>query len=252
MNPATERFKEAAVKAGATLPEDSLSRLAALWPGLRAALVDMDGTLYDSMPRHAEAWHTLCAEIGIDATRDEFFLYEGRTGASTINLLFKRAFGREASPEECKRLYHRKTELFAAMPAVEVMPGAQSFIGLLADRGTECVLVTGSGQNTLLNRLDSDYPGIFVKRITSRDVTHGKPAPEPYLKALAMAGATASEAIVVENAPLGVESGVAAGVFTLAVTTGPIPRSEFVKAGADLIFDSMEQCAEFFKIISEQ
>lgn len=48
----------------------------------RAALIDMDGTLYDSMPRHARAWMRMVGEIGIKATTEEFFMYEGRTGCS--------------------------------------------------------------------------------------------------------------------------------------------------------------------------
>lgn len=57
-----------------------------------AALIDMDGTLYDSMPRHADAWYRLMTEEGVPCEHDEFFMYEGRTGRDTIRLLFKRAF----------------------------------------------------------------------------------------------------------------------------------------------------------------
>ena len=49
----------------------------------RAALFDMDGTLYDSMPRHARAWMNMCAEEGLNAHYDEFFAFEGRTGRLT-------------------------------------------------------------------------------------------------------------------------------------------------------------------------
>lgn len=83
-----------------------------------AALIDMDGTLYDSMGNHADAWYRLISGIGIECTRDEFFLYEGRTGVSTINLLFNRAYGHDAAPEEAKELYHKKTLYFSDMPPV--------------------------------------------------------------------------------------------------------------------------------------
>ena len=52
-----------------------------------AALIDMDGTLYDSMPRHADAWYRLMTEEGVPCEHDEFFMYEGRTGRDTIRLL---------------------------------------------------------------------------------------------------------------------------------------------------------------------
>lgn len=217
----------------------------------RVALIDMDGTLYDSMPRHADAWMQLAQENGIEAIREEFFRYEGRTGASTINILIKRAFGREATPEECERLYRRKTEIFAAMPEVDVMPGAQEMTRFLSDVGVRRMLVTGSGQNTLLNRLEKDYPGIFGPgmRVTSRDVRHGKPDPEPFLKGMEIAGARPDECIVIENAPLGVQAGAAAGAFTIGVNTGPIRSDELRDAGAAIVFDSMRQAADAMPLV---
>ncbi len=213
---------------------------------LRAALIDMDGTLYDSMPYHAAAWRRMTAELGIDLPMEEFFRYEGRTGASTINLIFRKAKGRDATEAEQHDLYERKKELFSAMAPVAVMPGAQQMIRVFEQSGVTRVLVTGSGQSSLLDRLDTDFPGGFIEklRVTSRDVKVGKPSAEPYLKALVMVGAEACQAMVVENAPLGVESGHSAGIFTVGVTTGPLKAEELLASGADITFDSMPEFAD--------
>lgn len=211
----------------------------------KAALIDMDGTLYDSMPYHARAWQTMMHEIGIDVEQSEFFRFEGRTGASTINVLFQRFLGREATEREVKELYSRKAELFTEMPPVKPMPGADEMLRFFANVNTLRVLVTGSGQSSLLNRLNDDFPGAFADdmRITSRDVKVGKPSPEPYLKGMELAGVKPNECIVVENAPLGVESGHAAGAFTVGVNTGPIDAEELKEAGADIVFNSMPEFA---------
>ena len=113
------------------------------------------------------------------------------------------------------------------------------------------VLVTGSGQSSLLNRLDSDYPGAFTAglRVTSRDVTHGKPHPEPFLKGLELAGVRPDRCIVLENAPLGVEAADKAGIFTIAVNTGNLPENELWDAGAAIVFPSMTQAAAQFPIL---
>lgn len=215
---------------------------------IRAALIDMDGTLYDSMPRHASAWKQLAHELGIEATRSEFFLYEGMTGAATINILFRRAFGRDATDEEARRHYARKTELFRAMPGVEPMPGAAQLLAFLRSRGIQRVLVTGSGQNSLISRLDSDFPGAFASdmRITAHNTRRGKPYPDPYLAAMQLAGAEPRQCVAFENAPLGVESAVRSGAFTVAIATGPIPKQALKEAGAHVVYDSMPQCAEQF------
>lgn len=212
----------------------------------RAALIDMDGTLLDSMARHTAAWHRMATELGIPCSRDEFYLYEGMTGSETINRLFRRAFGREATDSEKKELYARKSAYFNELPRADVMPGAQRMVGYLKSFGVERVLVTGSGQLSNLERLKTDFPGGFADnlRVTSGNVRHCKPHPEPYLTGMSLAGVEPWQSIAVENAPLGVRSASDAGAFTVAVTTGPIPEPEMWKGGADIVFESMPAFAD--------
>lgn len=213
---------------------------------MKSALIDMDGVLYDSMPFHARAWHRMISELGLTSTVDEFFLYEGMTGAATIELILRRHGLPVPSPERIRELYARKAQYFVETGRKDPMPGADRMLKALMDAGWERVLVTGSAQSSLLSRLNEDYPGAFPenRRVTALDVTHGKPDPEPYLKGMALAGTRPEDTIVIENAPLGVRAGVAAGLRTFAVTTGPIPRSEFEKENPTAIFASMNEFAD--------
>lgn len=205
--------------------------------GKKAALIDMDGVLYDSMPLHCRSWRLTMLEEGLDIPEEEFFQYEGMTGAATINLLMQREKGITLSADECREIYARKAARFKTLGPPVMMPGAADKIARFRAEGLKTVLVTGSAQNSLLSRLEEDYPGVFPPdmRVTALDVRHGKPAPEPYLKGLEKAGVEASEAVVLENAPLGVRAGKAAGIFTIAWMTGPIPAGRFAAEGADLI-----------------
>lgn len=216
------------------------------------ALLDMDGTLYDSMGNHTAAWKRMTDEIGMNIDRNEFYLFEGMTGAATINMLFNREFGRDATDDEKTGLYRRKTEYFKELPPVSPMPGAQSLLAQMADAGMKRVLVTGSGQASLIDRLERDFPGAFVPElmVTSRNTTHGKPHPEPYIKGMQLARVRPSNCIAVENAPLGVRSADAAGAFTVGLTTGPIPREELVKAGAAIVYGSMQEFADDFAALT--
>ena len=197
----------------------------------------MDGVLYDSMPRHCKAWRQAMLEEGLDLQAEEFFQYEGMTGEATINLLMQREKGLTLPPEECKRIYERKAELFKEQGEASPMPGAKKMLETLKREGILTILVTGSAQGSLLDRLDEDYPGFFPadRRVTALDVERGKPDPEPYLRGLQKAGVDASEAVVIENAPLGVRAGKGAGVFSIAWMTGPIPPESFLGEGADLL-----------------
>lgn len=216
---------------------------------IRAALIDMDGVLYDSMPGHAHAWQKMMAEHGLSTTPEEFYLYEGMTGSAVIDKVIRREMSRPATEAEKEEMYRRKSEIFKSEGRKKPMPGAQRMVAAMIAAGLPRVLVTGSGQGSLLDALNEDYPGGFApdRRVTAFDVKHGKPNPEPYLIGARKAGVDPADAMVVENAPLGVRAGKAAGCFTVAVTTGPIPRKAFEDEGADLIFDSMPQFAEWLE-----
>lgn len=214
---------------------------------LKAVLFDMDGVLYDSMQHHARSWHETMIEAGISTTPDEFYLYEGMTGKNTINRLILREKGREATDNEKKELYIRKTELFTRYNKGELIPFASDFVKKVSDQGLIRVVVTGSGQLSLINKLDNGFPGLFKKElmVTAFDVKHGKPHPEPFLMGLEKAGnLKPNQAIVIENAPRGVEAASAAGIFTIAVNTGPLPDKVLVDAGADIVFPSMQALHE--------
>lgn len=220
--------------------------------GIKAALIDMDGVLYDSMPYHARSWHQLFLDLGVkNSNPDEYYLYEGMKGADTIGMILKRELGKETTEEERNEIYARKTNLFKHLGDAKPMPGAADMLKGLKKLGINTVLVTGSAQGTLLNSLNRDYPGFFPpeRRVTALDVKNGKPHPEPYLRGVEKAGVDPSEVIVIENAPLGVRSGKAAGLFTIAVTTGPIPAETFEEEGADMIFPNMISFAEWLNNI---
>ena len=220
---------------------------------LKAVLFDMDGVLFDSMPYHSEAWHTVMKSHGLTLSREEAYMHEGRTGASTINIVFQRELGREATQEEIESIYQEKSVLFNSYPEAKRMPGAWELLQKVKKDGLIPMVVTGSGQLSLLERLEHHYPGMFHKElmVTAFDVKYGKPNPEPYLMALKKGGIKADEAVVVENAPLGVEAGHNAGIFTIAVNTGPLNGQVLLDAGADLLFPSMQALNDTWDMMTE-
>ena len=208
----------------------------------KAVLFDMDGVLINSMPNHAVAWVKAMEENGIKMTADDAYATEGQKGTDTIRQMVKQQQGRDISDEEAQRLYDVKAARFAEMPEAEMMPGILQLMKKIRKDGLQIVVVTGSGQRPLIQRLTTDFKGFITedKIITAYDVKHGKPAPDPYLMGLKKAGGLHPwEAIVVENAPLGVRAGVAAQIFTVAVNSGPLPDEALSSEGANLVFSDM-------------
>ena len=204
---------------------------------LKAVFFDMDGVLYDSMKFHANAWTNAMLDLGIPFTLTEAYMNEGRTGHSTIDGVFGREFSRMATEEEKQDIYKLKTKYFESYGQTEVMPFAAEVLEQVQQQGLQISVVTGSAQASLIDNLENHFPGKFDREhmVTAFDVKQGKPFPEPYLKALKKSGFQPWEVVVVENAPLGVESAVAAGLFTIAVNTGPLDPQVLADSGADIV-----------------
>lgn len=141
-----------------------------------------------------------------------------------------------------ENIYAEKSIEFNSHPDAERIPGAWEVLQKIKADGLTPMVVTGSGQRSLLDRLSHNFPGMFRSElmVTAFDVKYGKPNPEPYLMALQKGGLKPNEAIVIENAPLGVQAGAAAGIFTIAVNTGPIDGQVLLDAGANVLFPSMQ------------
>ncbi|MDL2257391.1 HAD-IA family hydrolase [Bacteroidales bacterium OttesenSCG-928-I14] len=214
---------------------------------IKAILFDMDGVLYDSMPSHAQAWFDTMSEYITGPTLEDFYMFEGRTGFSTINILFNRFLDRDATEEEIETIYTKKSNRFNELEkgSSKIMPGALEVLEKVKSLGLSRIIVTGSGQKSLFEKIDTNFPGYFNRdlMVTAYDVRFGKPHPEPYLMGLKKGSLQAHEAIVVENAPLGVEAARAADIHTIAVNTGPLSDQVLLDAGANKLFNSMNDLA---------
>jgi len=218
----------------------------------KAVFFDMDGVLFDSMKFHATAWVQALHEKNLPFTEYQAYMNEGRTGASTIDEVFLKEYGRIATEEEKQEIYQLKSTLFETCGKAEQIPHVLDLLEKVKAQGLQIFVVTGSGQRTLIHSLEENFPGIFQKEktVTAYDVKYGKPHPEPYLKALKKSGVESWEVVVIENAPLGVESSHAAGLFTIGVNTGPLDPKVLTDNGANLIFDNMKELYDNWETIA--
>lgn len=233
----------------------------------KAFFFDMDGILFDSMPNHAQAWDDVMRKYGLNFTAYDCYLQEGRTGQSVIDECFVKQYGRHALKEEWEPIYKEKTDLFHALGGAKPIPGVKEVLNYLQAQGALIYIVTGSGQESLFQMLDHEFPGIFERErmVTALDVVHGKPDPEPYLKAYEKAQKayangkstaentahplTKEDCVVIENAPLGTRAGRAAGLEVYAIMTGPLEKECFTKEDATRVFPDMASLLTFLQSI---
>lgn len=220
----------------------------------KAVLFDMDGVIYDSMPNHAVAWVKALSQFGIQFTTEDSYATEGARGVDTIRIYSERQTGMPMTENRAQEIYDVKTDCFHQLPQAQIFDGVKELMQKIQKAGMQICVVTGSGQRPLFRRLIDDF-GAFIDEnhiVTAYDVKNGKPNPDPYLMGLKKCGnINPWEAIVVENAPLGVRAGVAAGCFTVAVNTGPLSDEVLKKEKANLLFSSIRTlCDSFSDIIA--
>ena len=217
----------------------------------KVVLFDMDGVLYDSMPNHGVAWQRAMKEFGIHFTLEDSYATEGARGVDTIRKYAKEQLGKELTEEEAQKVYDVKAHYFHEMPEAKVFDGVIELMQKIKASGLKIGIVTGSAQLPLIKRVTRDF-GDFVSAdqiTTAYDVKRGKPNPDPYLMGLQKAGNyLPTEGIVVENAPLGVHAGAAAGCYTVAINSGPLDDSVLLNEGADILFPAIREFADYWKL----
>ena len=173
-----------------------------------AILFDLDGVLVDSAAYVEQQWRRWATSRGLEA---EPFLRvcHGRRALETIRIaaphLDAEAEVRALEPEE---------ELDSA---IAPLPGALRLLDALP-AGSWAVATSGRRQGALarLRRAGLPVPEVLV---SAEEVTAGKPSPEAYLLAAHRLGALPDAALVVEDAPAGIEAALSAGIRVLALTT---------------------------------
>lgn len=238
-----------AIECGSTMVRIGSSIFGERKKRLKAVFFDQDGVLYNSMPYHAEAWAWAMTKHGLPYTAEECYRNEGRTSVGVIQEHYFRMYGKDAPQQLIEDIYKDKTAYFNQMTGgfPGTIPGVSDVLRFLHEHGVQCWVVTGSGQHNLIDALNDIFDHVFTGIISSFDVKHGKPDPEPYLKAWERSGFKKEECMVVENAPLGVRAAKAAGLFACAVNTGPLPDSDLTDEGADRVFPDMAALLDWLK-----
>lgn len=202
----------------------------------KAIIFDMDGVIVDSMPYHFLAWYEALRPFGIRVSCFDVYTKEGERWEKSLKDFLKRA-GVEPTSARLKKIFLLRQRIFKRYFKRFIFKGAEEFLACLKNRNYLLGLVTGTPMDELKEILPLRIYNLFDYAVTGDHVKRGKPHPDPYLKAAEGLGLRPRECIVVENAPLGIESAKRAGMFCVALTTS-LPR-EYLKR-ADVVVDSLE------------
>jgi beta-phosphoglucomutase len=212
---------------------------------IRAVIFDFDGVIANSEPLHFAAFRDVLADEGVILTEVEY--YGQYLGYDDLGVF--RAVNRDRSmswnASQVTVLVDRKAVRLERLEQERsiLFPGAEQAIRRLASV-LPLAIASGALRAEILGVLDraglSQYFGAVV---AAEDTLAGKPAPDPYLRAVSLLGTALGQSlapcdcVAVEDSRWGLESARAAGLRTIAVTH-TYPAAAL--GGADLVITDLD------------
>ena len=194
------------------------------------------------MEDNFEAWRSALREYGIALQPEDYYPLEGLSVYELPERLFGKYHKKPPAPKtvaDKKEAYYLKNHHFS------FYPGAETLIDLLCSHKVPLAIVT----TALRTRLDHSVPRGFLTQfqgiVTGEDTKEGKPSPAPYLKGAEKLGFPPQDCLVVENAPLGIESAKRAGAYCIAVCN---TLSREYLGQADEVVESLEDLLRVSKV----
>lgn len=202
-----------------------------------AVLLDLDGTLTDSVYQHALAWRKALELGGIKLSVWRIHRRIGMSGGLLAESL-ARETGRELSPTIAAKMKQAHARLFKAqMRDVRLLPGARELMRHLVKVKVPWAVATSGALASAapLLKLVDVPPGVPI--ISRDDVEHAKPNPDLWLAAAARLGVPIESAIAVGDSVWDLLAARRARALGVALLSGGYGQEELERAGAYRVYE---------------
>ena len=188
-------------------------------PTVQACLFDLDGVIVDTAKYHYLAWRQLANQLGFDLTLEQNELLKGISRMESLDIVLGIG-GVQLDAEEKSKLAAEKNvrylELCKQITPDDALPGVRGFLDELRADSIKVGLGSASkNARTILTNLD--MLTYFDTIVDGNRVTKGKPDPQVFLMGAEDLSVAPEHCIVFEDAVAGIQSGNAAGMFTIGI-----------------------------------
>ena len=180
----------------------------------KGVFFDFDGVIGKTMEDNFRAWKDALARFDMPLGKEEYFLLEGINAGELAGRFLKLHGKKRPDPAELVRL---KEEYYLQNNKFALYDGAVKTIDALKTEGFLLALVSAANSARLAKTLPREIMRKFDAVVTGDKISRGKPFPDPYLKAARELSLKPGECLVVENAPMGIESAKNAGMYCVAI-----------------------------------
>ena len=201
-------------------------------------VLDLDGTLLDSVYQHVIAWQRAFADAGLEVELWRVHRRVGMSGARVASRVAAET-GHQLSESEQEKIEELHTRYYAeARDAVAALPGARNLLHSLTEAQAPWIIATSGlpeEAQPALAKLDLDQEAPLI---TSTEVSAGKPEPSLFTAAARRLGIEPRECLVVGDAVWDVLAARRAHMLSVGLLTGGIARQELLQAGALRVYDN--------------
>jgi phosphoglycolate phosphatase-like HAD superfamily hydrolase len=197
------------------------------------AVLDLDGTLVDSVYVHATAWREAFREVGLDVPTYRLHRAIGMGGDRLVSAVAGDA-AENAVGDVVRDLHDKLFE--AKLPEVHELEGASELLEACRDAGLRIVLASSSQAETTDKVLSLVDKAHLIEAVVAGSEGPSKPAPDLVESALERAGS--HSAFLVGDAVWDVESAGRAGIPCVGLLTGGYSEAELLDAGAVAVHDT--------------
>lgn len=200
-------------------------------------LFDMDGLLLDTEIVYTRVTQRIVGRYGKTFDWSIKSNMIGKRSEESARYLVE-ALQLPIAPEEY--LEERNELMKLEFPHCKEMPGARALVGHLKDHGVPIAVASSSSRELFeVKTVNHSWFELFDAVVTGDDpeIGQGKPAPDIFLRAAELIGASPSKTLVFEDAPSGLEAATAAGMRTIVVPDPHMDRTRY--SGAEMILDSL-------------
>ncbi|MBD2751551.1 HAD family hydrolase [Spirosoma validum] len=191
---------------------------------MKAVIFDMDGVIVDTNPHHRTAWREYYQRNGKDLSDDDFVQYvSGKHNRDIVAHLFA---DQTLASDEVVRLSNEKEALFRELyrPVITPIAGLIDFLAVLKKAGIQMAIATSAPVENLDFVVDTlGIRSYFNTLLNESMVSHPKPDPEIYQKAMKMLGVDPADSVIFEDSMTGIQAAKASGSYVVAMATTQSP-----------------------------
>ena len=209
-----------------------------------AVIFDLDGTLLDTLDDLTDSVNYTLRQFGYPPrTREEIRRFVGNGAVKLI----ERALPHAVEPDRFQAVLRAYDARYTAhqYDKTKPYPGACELLRALRARGIRMAVLSNKQDNAVRPLCAHYFPGLLDAATGPADGRRTKPAPDGVIYLERLLGVTAQQTLYVGDSRADVQTGLNAGVRTVAALWGFRSRSELEAAGAELFAESAEEILNY-------